>query len=159
MVDSNKNVSTSHLKFSKTGKLSEFRFQEPFSSPVASPINLYSTTLASTFILASDVENRTWINAAVRWFNNFTTSGIATVTFTLLRDSIPIYTINQSVFNPLSEVATVSNVLRLQNVDYPNATALTPVVYTLQATTTVNTAFSTGPITLSAAEIRPNSFI
>lgn len=159
MVDSDKNVSTSCFQLPISGKLSEFRFYEPFSSPVATPINLYSAALASTFILVSDEKNRIWINAAVRWFNNFSAIGIATVTFTLFRDGIPIYTINQSVFNPLNEAVTVSNVLRLQYVDSPNKTALTPVVYTLQATTSVNTAFSTGPITLSAAEIKPASII
>ncbi|MEW6275081.1 MAG: hypothetical protein AB1556_08210 [Bacillota bacterium] len=155
-----KDVGASHFPLIEPGRLSEFRFNEPFSAPVGTPINLFSATLATTFILVDDPGDRVWVNAAVRWFANFTAVGTVTVTFTLLRDGVPILAINQTVFNPVAGAATVSNVFRLQYVDLPLSglaiPTLTPVVYTLQASTISTTAFTTGPVTLSVAEIEPN---
>lgn len=163
MTDSNNEVGAAGFPLAESGRLSEFRFSEPFSSPVASPTNLFSATLAAVYIMADDIKDRIWINAAVRWYTNFTALGTADVTFTLLRDGVPIFSITQSAFNPLAAAATVSNISMLQYIDDPLAGAampvLTPIVYTLNASTTSTVSFTAGPATLSAAEIEPNSII
>jgi len=168
MPDLNNEANTAGFPLLETGKLSEFRFSEPFSTPSAAPINLSSASLATTFVLVDDINDRVWINAAVSWFTNFAAVGTADVTFTLLRDGVPILSVTQSVFNPLAAAATVFNVVSIQFVDQPLAgmnvpplvpPVLTPVTYTLNASTTSTTSFTTGPITLSAAEIEPNSNI
>lgn len=143
-----------------TGKLTEFRFDEPYATPSAPAANLASATFATTFILVDDPGDRVWINAAMSWYATFTAAGSVDVTFAIVRDGTPVYTITQSVANPVATGATVSNIARLQFVDLPLAgatmPALTPVTYSLYVTTPVAVAFSTGPFTLSVAEIEPN---
>lgn len=168
MTNLNGEANIAGFPTAEIGKLSEFRFNEPVSAPVAAPINLLSATLATTFVLVDDVNDRVWINAAVRWFSNFTLVSTGDVTFTLLRDGVPIFSVTQSAFNPLIVATTISNVVRLQYMDQPLAGITptiitpqlpTPVTYTLQATSLAAVNFTTGPITLSAAEIEPNSII
>ncbi|HHY38155.1 MAG TPA: hypothetical protein GX507_04420 [Clostridia bacterium] len=153
------------LPIPERGKLTEFRFDEPLSAPTGPPVGLLSTTLATAFILADDPGDRIWINATLDWRATFTTVGIAYVTFQLLRNEEVIYSAVQSVFNPVAPTppatAVVTNVLRMQYVDTPLAGAakaeIVPVVYSLLATTTFPNISTVGPITLSVAEIEPNT--
>ncbi|OAT85311.1 hypothetical protein [Desulfotomaculum copahuensis] len=143
-----------------TGKLTEFRFNEPYATPSAPAGNLASATFATTFILVDDPGDLVWINATMSWYATFTAAGSVDVIFSIVRDGTPIYSITQSVANPVAAGATVSNIARLQYVDLPLAgvskPTLTPVTYSLYVTTATAVAFSTGPFTLSVAEIEPN---
>ncbi|MBE3519680.1 MAG: hypothetical protein IMW97_05180 [Firmicutes bacterium] len=148
----------SPLPLLRSGTLTEFRFNEPLSAPTGTPANLFSYTLATTYVLLDDSEDRVWVNATARWYVTFSALGSANVTFTIYRNGVAVFSAVQSVFNPIAGAATVSNVVHLQYVDVPLSgtavTALTPVTYSFAATTeAVGPIFTSGPVTLSVAEI------
>lgn len=137
-------------------RLTEFRFDENFALGNGSPVALTNAMLATTFILVDDPEDLVWLNATVHWFANLSPLQVINIVFNLERNGTLITGTQQSVSNPTGVAATVNNVARLQFIDAPllgqENPPVTPVVYTLIAS--FNTAaFTTGPITLSAAEI------
>lgn len=148
------------------GRLTEFQFNEPIATPAAVPITLTNATLAQATINVDDFSDRVLISATVGWFNTFAAAGVVAATFTIRRNGIPIASVVQSVSSPTAE-ATVFNVARILFVDRPLPEILPvgsgsvpggiQVTYTLTSDASAATAATTGPITLTLAEIERNT--
>lgn len=147
------------------GRMTQFQFNEPIAIPGAQqPIKLENATLAQATINLNNFNGKILISATVGWFNTFTAAGVAAATFTIRRNGVPIASVVQTVSNPTATAASVSNVARILFVDQPLTEILSmengPVVagdirvtYELTSDATDSTVATTGPITLTLAEI------
>lgn len=152
--------------FIDMGVLADFQVTEPapfvnsITPPVAIPVAPNFANLASITITVDDQTDRVWLNGTVGFFVTFAAVGVATVTFQLLRGGTVIYQTTKSVSSPTAVVApvTVFETVHLEHIDTTPATLPLPasVTYTLRAQASAAIVFTSGPITLTAAELEQN---
>ena len=146
------------LPRTESANLSQFQFDEPLAAPAGTPANLFSYTLATTYIVLDHPGHKVWLNATIRWYATFTAVGSTDVTFTIYRDGMGIFSVTQSVFNPTATPKTISNVAHIQYVDTPlwGSTGPFPlaVTYSVSAgTESAGPVFASGPAILSVVEV------
>lgn len=145
-------------------ELTEFQFSEPIAIPAADAIALDNVKLAEATIRVDDFTDRVLITATVGWYNTFTeTAGVTGATFTINRNGIPIASVVQTVSNPTAASGNIFNVARIIFVDQPLPEIIPAansfiygniqVTYTLTADATDETAYTSGPITLTLSQI------
>ncbi|HHY38153.1 MAG TPA: hypothetical protein GX507_04410 [Clostridia bacterium] len=142
----------------KRGIFTEFQYNEPGTtfSITGNPV-----VLAATVVLVNDLTDRVWLNGTVDWQFRFSTSGLASVLFEILRENTVIYSARQTI--PLTASSFPTSLyghVHLQHVDTAPITTpgVTPVLYTLRATLLqgVGAAFTQNQPVLTAAEIERN---
>ncbi|MEW6275082.1 MAG: hypothetical protein AB1556_08215 [Bacillota bacterium] len=147
------------------GKLTEFQVAEPaalfgnLTPPVSFPVAPAFVDLATVSVFVDDTTDRVWLNATVGWFASFTAIGTLEATFQLLRETVVIYETRQAVSSPPSipaPPAVVNNIVHLEHNDNTPIIIPATVTYTLRVQASAAGAVTSGPITLTAAEIEKN---
>jgi len=148
------------------GRLRRFVVTEPASAfggltpAVAFPVAPTFAVLATLSIFIDNATDRVWLNATVDWSASFAVIGTVTATFQLLRNGTVIYQTTESISSaPAIVVAPdiVENIVQLEHIDTTPVSAPATVTYTLQAQADVTGASTSGPVTLTAAEIERNA--
>ncbi|OAT85310.1 hypothetical protein [Desulfotomaculum copahuensis] len=151
------------------GRLTGLQVTEPaakfgtITPPMAFPVAPAFTTLATVTIFVDDTTDRVWLNGTVGWYASFTAVGTVEATFQILRGTTVVYQIRQAITSstaiPAPPPALVYNIANLEHIDDTPVTAPGNVTYTLQAQASAAGAFTSGPVTLTAAEIEPNAVL
>jgi len=151
------------LGFIEKGILTDFQVSEPgptfgsITPPTAIALAPSFTTLASVNIDIDDQTDRVWLNATVGLIATFAALGTVDVTLQLLRGTTVIYQTTKSISSPQTVPDTVFETVHLEHVDTtPIAGTPATVTYTLRAQTNLAIVTTSGPITLTAAELEQN---
>lgn len=162
--------SGNQFRFFEKGILTDFQVSEPGSTsgsitpPIAIAVAPNFSTLASVNINIEHQTDRVWLNATVGLVANFESVGTVDVTLQLLRGTTVIYQTTKSISSPkrgtvttLDTTFTTFDTVHLEHVDTTPLTGIPETVtYTLRAQANQAIVTTSGPITLTAAELEQN---
>ncbi|MDI3522546.1 MAG: hypothetical protein PWP43_728 [Bacillota bacterium] len=150
--------------FPERGRLIEFQVSQPVLTPTTLATVPAFTTLATVTVHVNNPQNAVWLNATVNWYADFTAAGAVDVVFQILRGTTVVYEVQQSIWSPTTVTPPLRghSVVYLQHVETNLTTApgTVPFTYTLRAgqvTSAAATAATAGPVSLTAAQLRPNT--
>jgi|GEM_PF-3392149 len=146
------------------GLLTDFQVSEPASTfgsinpPIEIAVAPGFTTLTSVNVTINSQTNRVWLNGTLGLTAAFDAVGVVTVTLQLLRGTTIIYQTTKTISSPTVVPATVSEIVHLEHIDLTAVSGEVPVTttYTLRAQADAAIVTSSGPITLSAAQLERN---